>query len=92
MVLAKATLKDAVNEIEALQAASGGGQPAEDLVDGIVARLTESYNQSLIASASTRQYESATLPGQQLGVALPAAPFSEMRLTVGSLGRRTPST
>jgi hypothetical protein len=31
----------------------------------------------LIESASTRQYESATLPAKQLGVTLPDAPFSE---------------
>ena len=31
----------------------------------------------MIASASTRQYESATLPAKQFGCALPAVPFSE---------------
>ena len=37
----------------------------------------DSYNQRLVASASTRQYESATLPAKQLRNELPDAPFSE---------------
>ena len=37
----------------------------------------DSYNQRLAASASARQYESATLPAEQLGNVLPDEPFSE---------------
>ena len=46
-------------------------------MEGIASRKKAAYNQSLIASASTRQYESATLPAKQFGCALPAVPFSE---------------
>ena len=70
-------LADVTKEIEALQATGGGAQPAEDVVESIVQAKTQAYNQALIASASTRQYESATLPAKQLGNILPASPFSE---------------
>ena len=66
-----------VNEINAIRTASGGEHPAEDLVEEIVAQKTQAYNQTLIDSASTSQYESATLPAKQLGVMLPDAPFTE---------------
>ena len=70
-------LEDVLKEINAIQEASGGAHPAEEVVDVIVANRIQSYNKSLIDSASTRQYESATLPAKQLGVMLPDAPFTE---------------
>ena len=48
-------LDDVVQEIKELQAAGGGSHPAEDIAEGIVKRIVDSYNQRLIASASTRQ-------------------------------------
>ena len=56
---------------------SGGAHPAEDVVEALVAAEMQSYNDCLIASASTRQYESATLPARQLGQEVRDAPFSE---------------
>ena len=70
-------LQEVIEEIKAIEAAIGGQHPAEELVEGIASRKKAAYNQSLIASASTRQYESATLPAKQFGCALPAVPFSE---------------
>ena len=37
------------------------------------------YNQQLIAYATTRQYESSVLPGRQLGIDLPPSPFSALQ-------------
>jgi hypothetical protein len=70
-------LEEVVAEIRAMQEDSGGLHPAEEHVEAVVKRKTESYNQALISSASTRQYESAVLPAKQFGIALPKAPFSE---------------
>jgi len=70
-------VEDVVQQIEALQALGGGAHPADEIVEGIVKTNVDSYNQRLVASASTRQYESATLPAKQLGNVLPDAPFSE---------------
>ena len=70
-------LENVIKEINAIEEASGGEHPADDLVEGIVAHKTQAYNQTLINSASTRQCESATLPAKQLGVMLPDAPFTE---------------
>ena len=70
-------LEEVIEEIKAIEAASDGQHPAEELAEGIAIRKKAAYNQSLIASASTRQYESATLPAKQFGCALPAVPFSE---------------
>ena len=70
-------LEDVLGEINALRETSGGEHPAQEKVDAIVESHTESYNKKLIESASTRQYESATLPAKQLGLILPDAPFSE---------------
>ena len=64
-------------EIQALMDASNGAHPAEAVVEDLVAREMSSYNERLIASASTRQYESATLPAKQLGQQVRDAPFSE---------------
>ena len=41
--------------------------------------LMTTYNQQLIAYATTRQYESSVLPGRQLGIQLPASPFSALQ-------------
>ena len=70
-------LDDVVQEIKELEAAGGGSHPAEDIAEAIVKRTVDSYNQTLVASASTRQYESATLPAKQLGNVLAPAPFSD---------------
>ena len=55
----------------------GGQHAAEELVEAIAIKKKEAYNQSLIASATTIQYESATLPAKQFGCVLPAVPFSD---------------
>ena len=70
-------LDDVVQEIEALEAAGGGSQSAENIAEGSMKANADSYNQRLVASACTRQYESATLPAKQLDNVLPGAPFSE---------------
>ena len=49
----------------------------EEAVESIVATRMSCYNERLIASAITRQYESATLPAKQLGRVVRVAPFSE---------------
>ena len=72
-------LQEVIEEIKAIEAASGSQHPAGELVREIASRKKAAYSQSLIASASTRQYESATLPAKQFGCALPAVPFSEMQ-------------
>jgi hypothetical protein len=41
--------------------------------------LITTYNQQLIAYATTRQYESSVLPGRQLGIELPPSPFSALQ-------------
>ncbi|MCH1597093.1 MAG: hypothetical protein L7S71_02540, partial [Pseudomonadales bacterium] len=46
-------------------------------VDAIVERRTKAYNEALLGSACTRQYESSILPAKQFGNSLPDAPFSE---------------
>ena len=51
-------LEDVLEEIRAIETISGGIHPTEDVVEGIVSKTTEAYNKTLIASASTRQYES----------------------------------
>ena len=43
------------------------------------AKRIQEYNDKLIACAVTRQYESSTLPGRQLGLKLPPAPFSALQ-------------
>ena len=75
-------LEDVKKEIQALEKNScgarlpgdGGGRhptgeqkAAETDAEAIVSTMTASYNKRLIASASSRQYESATLPAEQLG-------------------------
>ena len=56
---------------------TGGEKVAETDAEAIVSTMTASYNKRLIASASSRQYESATLPAKQLGQTVPDSPFSE---------------
>ncbi len=81
-------LEDVKREIEMLQHSSGGAHPvgdgtgggvhpAEEVVESIVPASMDSYNQRFIASASTRQYESAILPAKQLGQVVSDSPFSE---------------
>jgi hypothetical protein len=60
-----------------LETCSGGEHPAEEVVERMVAAETSLYNECLIASASTRQYESAKLPARQLGQEVRPSPFSE---------------
>ena len=47
-------LDDVVQEIEALEAVGGGSHPAENIAEGIMKANADSYNQRLVASASTR--------------------------------------
>ena len=67
-------LKDVVDEIERLKCMDE--DLSEDYVKEIAQNAMDLYNQKLIRSASTRQYESSTLPARQMGVELPEAPFS----------------
>ena len=71
------SLESVVREIEALEAVSDGTPLAGEAVEAVVSAATNSYNERLLASASTRQYESATLPARQLGQEGRDAPFSE---------------
>jgi len=61
------SLDNVVREIAKLKEASGDGHPADEDILAVVEREKQSYNARLISSASTRQYESATLPARQLG-------------------------
>ena len=72
-------LKRLTAEINKLQEFSSGLHPTDELVERIVTNYTETYNQDLIASASTRQYDSSTLTAKQLGVNVPDAPFNEQQ-------------
>ena len=69
-------LKQCLEKVTA-QITKLGLHPTEELVERMVTKYTETYNQGVIASASTRQYESSTLTAKQLGLQLPDAPFSE---------------
>ncbi len=71
------SLESVVREIKALEDANGGAHPAGEAVEALFSTATSSYNGRLLASASTRQYESATLPARQLGQEVRDAPFSE---------------
>jgi hypothetical protein len=57
--------------------ASSDFMPATPTAEQIINKHISLYNDKLISSASTRQYESSTLCAKQLGQLLPAAPFSE---------------
>ena len=71
------SLDNVVREIAKLKEASGHEHPADEDILAVVEREKQSYNARLISSASTRQYESATLPARQLGQDVRDAPFSE---------------
>ena len=53
------------------------GYRADTDISRVVAAETHSCNERLVASASTRQYESATLPARQMGQLVCDALFSE---------------
>ena len=61
----------------AAQVADLGNNADGDAVGKIVQAATEEYNKKLIASASTRMYESDVLPARQLGQTVPPSRFSE---------------
>ena len=71
------SLDSVVREIAKLKEASGDRHPADEDILALVDKERQSYNARLISSASTRQYESATLPARQMGQDVPHAPFSE---------------
>ena len=71
------SLDSVVREIAKLKEASGDGHPADEDILAVVNKERESYNARLISSASTRQYESGTLPARQMGQEVHDAPFSE---------------
>ena len=50
-------LEEVAQEIDALKQTSGAAQPTEDDVCAMVDAKMKSYNDRLIASASTRQYQ-----------------------------------
>ena len=56
---------------------SGEIHPADEVIDAVANKEMQSYNARLISSASTKQYESATLPARQMGQDVRDAPFSE---------------
>ena len=49
----------------------------EQRVEEIAKEKQAAHNEALMASATTRQYESAVLPAKQVGLTLPPVPFSE---------------
>ena len=53
------------------------GGAGENCISWLFKEASEKFNARLLASAQTRQYESATLPARQLGVSVGPAPFSE---------------
>ena len=69
-------LENIVREIQALEQSDSASQPEEEVVERMVEQETASYNNRLMASASTRQYESARLPARQLGHDVLPEPFS----------------
>ena len=71
------SLAKVVGEILKLEKASGDEPTADEDIVAVVEREKQSYNARLISSASTRQYESATLPARQMGQDVRDAPFSE---------------
>ena len=64
------TMDNVVREIEKLKRKSADAHPAVDDVIRILEILRQAYNERLLDSATTRQYESATLPARQLGQAV----------------------
>ena len=70
-------LLEVIKEIEALEKENNVARLDDADVEAIVKEKTHCYNQSLIASASTRQYESAILTAEQVGVEVPPSPFTQ---------------
>ena len=70
------SLDNVVQEINKLKKRSSDEHPDEE-ISRIVAAEMQSYNERLIASASTRQYQSATLLARQMGQLVRDAPFSD---------------
>ena len=71
------SLDSVAREVAKLQEANGDGHIADEDILAVVDKERQSYNARLISSASTRQYESATLPARQMGQDVRDAPFSE---------------
>ena len=71
------SLDNVVREVAKLKEASGDRYPADEDILAVFNKERQSYNARLISSASTRQYESATLPARQMGQDVRDAPFSE---------------
>ena len=70
-------MDNVVREVAKLKAANGVRHLADEDILAVVDKERQSYNARLISSASTRQYESATLPARQMGQEVHDAPFSE---------------
>ena len=71
------SLDNVVREVAKLKETSGDEHLADEDILAVVDKERQSYNARLISSASTTQYESATLPARQLGQDVRADPFSE---------------
>ena len=71
------SLDNVAREVAKLQEANGDGHIADEDILAVVDKERQSYNARPISSASTRQYESATLPARQMGQDVRDAPFSE---------------
>ena len=71
------SLDTVVREIAKLQGVSGDIHPTDEDILAVVDKERQSYNARLISCASTRQYESATLSGRQMGQHLHDDPFNE---------------
>ena len=71
------SLHNVVREVAKLKQAGSDRHSADEDILAVVDKERQSYNARLISSASTRQYESATLPARQLGQDVRDAPFSE---------------
>ena len=69
-------LREVLAEIANVELRSGA-HPAEAEVESLVSAKMQSHNERLLASCSTRQYESSVLPARQLGQEVRPAPFSE---------------
>ena len=61
------------------------GGAGEDVIERFVREASEKFNARLLASAQTRQYESATLPVRQIGVSVGLAPIQREATAANSL-------
>ena len=59
------------------QVAALGDDVDKAKIDELAKAATEAYNDKVMSSACTRQYESDVLPARQLGQIVPPSPFSE---------------